>query len=148
MGVVESHQIEVRPASSQREIDQLLALRYDVFCVEQGVPEREERDGRDGEGLHLIAVVGEEVIATCRLLFSGDAVLLSRLVVAKPYRRLGVASELLRAADAIGRGREARRILLHAQTYAQELYAKDGYQPRGRVFVEANIQHIAMEKLL
>ena len=30
-----------------------------VFCVEQGVPEREELDGRDGEGMHLVAVAGD-----------------------------------------------------------------------------------------
>ena len=37
---------------------ELLALRHEVFCVEQGVPEREELDGRDGEGVHLVAVAG------------------------------------------------------------------------------------------
>ena len=42
----------------------------------------------------------------------------------------------------------ARRIVLHAQTYARELYENAGYRPRGRVFWEAGIEHIAMEKLL
>jgi predicted GNAT family N-acyltransferase len=35
--------------------------------------------------------------------------------------------------------------VLHAQTYAQELYERAGYVTRGRVFVEAGIEHIAME---
>ena len=38
--------------------------------------------------------------------------------------------------------------MLHAQTYARELYEQAGYRPRGRVFSEAGIEHIAMEKLL
>ncbi len=33
-----------------------LELRHDVFCVEQGVPEHEELDGRDHDGIHLVAV--------------------------------------------------------------------------------------------
>ena len=37
-----------------------LELRHEVFCVEQGVPEREELDGRDREGIHLVAVVNGE----------------------------------------------------------------------------------------
>ncbi len=38
--------------------------------------------------------------------------------------------------------------MLHAQTYARLLYENAGYNPRGRVFTEADIEHIAMEKRL
>ena len=40
------------------------------------------------------------------------------------------------------------RAVLHAQTYARSLYEGAGYHPRGRVFMESGIEHIAMEKLL
>ena len=43
---------EVRPARDQAEVDGALALRYEVFCVEQGVSLEEELDGRDGDGRH------------------------------------------------------------------------------------------------
>ena len=36
--------------------------------------------------------------------------------------------------------------MLHAQTYARSLYEPAGYEPRGRIFMEAGIEHIAMEK--
>jgi len=39
-------------------------------------------------------------------------------------------------------------LVLHAQTYAQGLYEGVGYRPRGKVFVEAGIEHVAMEKVL
>ena len=38
--------------------------------------------------------------------------------------------------------------MLHAQTYARSLYESAGYEPRGRIFMEAGIEHIAMEKHL
>jgi predicted GNAT family N-acyltransferase len=125
-----------------------LQLRHEVFCLEQGVPEREELDGRDGDGVHLVAVSHGEVLATCRLLFVGPTVQFSRLAVRQTARRHGIASALLALADDETRAGGARRLVLHAQTYARALYDGAGYEPRGRVFMEAGIEHIAMEKVL
>src|ERR1700757_2914458 len=111
---------EIRRARSREELAAALELRHDVFCVEQGVPVRDEVDGRDPEGIHLVAMRDGELIATA----------------------------MLAAADEESRAGGARRIVLHAQTYARELYETAGYRPRGRLFWEAGIEHIAMEKLL
>ena len=91
---------EVRRARPETEMEAVLAIRHEVFCVEQGVPEREELDGRDDESLHLVAVSGDEVLATCRLLFVGNTVQFSRLAV----RRIGPA-----AADRLGIASAGRR---------------------------------------
>lgn len=139
---------EIRRVRTRAELEALLRLRYQVFCVEQGVPVGEERDGRDHIGLHLIAIRDGELLATCRLLFVGGVVQFSRLAVAVTERRRGIATALLRAADEESRARGAERIVLHAQTYARSLYEQAGYVARGRVFVEAEIEHVAMEKLL
>jgi predicted GNAT family N-acyltransferase len=139
---------EVRRARDQRELAEALKLRHDVFCVEQGVPEREELDGRDHEGIHLVAVEDGEVVATCRLLVVGRTVQFSRLAVRPSARRRGIATSMLEAADVETRAGGARRVVLHAQTYARTLYERAGYVPRGRAFREAGIEHIAMEKEL
>jgi predicted GNAT family N-acyltransferase len=131
-------------------MDALLDLRHRVFCVEQGVPKREEVDGRDPDAIHLVALRPEDgrVVGTCRLLFVERTVQLSRLAVEPGVRRQGIATALLRAADREAAAARAKRIVLHAQTYARELYAADGYEERGRTFVEAGIEHVAMEKRL
>jgi predicted GNAT family N-acyltransferase len=129
-------------------MDAALALRYEVFCVEQGVPRHEELDGRDHEALHLVAVQDGDLLGTCRLLFVGPTVQFSRLAVRQDERRRGIAAALLRLADEETRAGGARRLVLHAQTYARPLYDAAGYEPRGRVFMEAGIEHIAMEKHL
>jgi predicted GNAT family N-acyltransferase len=146
----------VRRARTQRELADALRLRYDVFCLEQGVPEREEVDGRDHEGIHLVAVAIDEtqddgsgeVLGTCRLLLVGRTVQFSRLAVRTSARRQGIATALLEAADAETRAAGGRRLVLHAQTYARPLYEQAGYVPRGSAFREAGIEHIAMEKEL
>ena len=142
--------VEIRKAAGAEELAAALALRHRVFCEEQGVPKREELDGRDGEALHLVAVRGEDgrVVGTCRLLFVDRTVQLSRLAIEPAARRAGIASRLLAEADRAARRGRARRIVLHAQTYARALYERAGYEPRGRQFVEAGIEHVAMEKRL
>jgi predicted GNAT family N-acyltransferase len=139
---------EVRRAHGEDEMAAALELRHEVFCVEQGVPEREEVDGRDPEGIHLVAVADGELVGTCRLLMVGSTAQFSRLAVRASARRQGVATALLRAADRETIAHGGRRLVLHAQTYAQELYERAGYRPRGRAFTEAKIEHIAMEKQL
>jgi predicted GNAT family N-acyltransferase len=140
---------EIRRLRTQAELDEALELRHEVFCVEQGVPASEERDGRDRSGaLHLIALIDGSIVATCRLVFVGNTVQFSRLAVRRSARRRGIAAALLRLTDDESRARGATRIVLHAQTYARPLYDQAGYLPRGREFVEAKIEHIAMEKPL
>lgn len=144
----EDPRFEIRRVSTQTELDAALELRYEVFCLEQGVPLGEERDGRDGDGLHLIAVQDGRLVGTCRLVFVGSTVQFSRLAVASSARRQGIATALLRQADVETRARGANRLVLHAQTYARALYEGNGYSARGREFTEAGIEHVAMEKVL
>lgn len=140
--------VEIRRVGSPAEMKAALAVRDRVFCIEQGVPKREEIDGRDGEAVHLVAVEDGVVLGTCRLLFVDRTVQFSRLAVDTAARRRGLATRLLLAADAEALDAGARRLVLHAQTYARDLYLTNGYEPRGKLFVEAGIEHIAMEKRL
>ena len=139
---------EVRRARDDSEMEAALQLRYEVFCVEQGVPRREELDGRDSEGIHLVAIANGELLGTCRLVMVGATAQLSRLAVDRGARRRGIATALLETADAETLAAGGRRVILHAQTYARKLYEGCGYRPRGRKFWEAGIEHIAMEKHL
>ena len=139
---------EVRPARDQTEVDAALALRYEVFCVEQGVSLAEERDGRDDEALHLVVVDDGDVVGTCRLLLVGSEVKLGRMAVAPAHRGRGLAAELLVEADARARELHAQRIVLAAQLTAQALYQRAGYAPYGDVFLDAGIEHVMMGKAL
>src|ERR1700749_3645150 len=100
---------EVRRVHGDAEMAAALTLRHDVFCVEQGVPVYEELDGRDGEGVHLVAVSGGALLATCRLLFVGPTVQFSRLAVRKSARRQGIAPGRLALGDEGSRGGRGRR---------------------------------------
>ena len=139
----------VRRARDAAEREAAIEVRRLVFCVEQGVPLKDELDGRDAEALHLVAVDdGDGVIGTCRLLFRGRTCQLSRMAIVEEARGRGIGHALLDLADAEARRAGTSRIALHAQMHAQSLYARHGYTPRGPRFEEAGIEHVAMEKSL
>jgi predicted GNAT family N-acyltransferase len=138
----------VRTAQTEAELAAALALRERVFCGEQGVSIAADRDGRDGEATHIVAVDDGRVVGTCRLLFRGLVARLGRLAVEPDRRGAGIGAAILSEADRVARSAGAERIELHAQTYALELYVSDGYVERGSRFVEEGIEHVAMEKLL
>ena len=125
-----------------------LELRERVFAGEQGVDRAADRDGRDHEALHLVALDGGNVVGTCRLVFDGSRARLGRLAVTRSRRREGIGAALLAEADRRAREAGARRIELHAQLPARDLYLRDGYADQGRVFVEEGIEHVAMAKHL
>jgi predicted GNAT family N-acyltransferase len=119
-----------------------------VFCGEQGVSPAADRDGRDREATHLVAVDGGRVVGTCRLVFRGGIARLGRLAVVPRRRGEGIAGAILHEADRVARERGSEVISLHAQTYAEDLYLDAGYQQRGPSFTEEGIEHVAMEKRL
>ena len=153
--------VTVRPARDAEEIEAAKRLRLQVFCEEQGVTREEELDGLDDEAAHIVALddsgagPGREaeepaliVVATCRLRFEGATCKLERMAVGERFRKLGVGARLLAGAEAEALERGAERIVLHAQTWAQEFYAAGGYRSEGPLFMDARIEHVRMTKEL
>lgn len=140
--------MEVRPAAGQAEIDAALALRERVFVGEQGVTVAADRDGRDPEALHIVAIDGAGLVGTCRLVFDGDVARLGRMAVERGLRGRGIGASILETAEREARERGSSRVRLHAQVAARSLYERAGYEPRGQTFLEEGIEHLTMERPL
>jgi predicted GNAT family N-acyltransferase len=140
--------VEVRLARGRAEIDAALELRERVFCGEQGVSLAAERDGRDHEALHVVAVEDGHVLGTCRVVFDGELGRFGRMAVEPSARRRGIGQALLAEAERHARRRGAARMRLHAQADVQNLYAAGGYVTCGAPFEEEGIPHVTMEKTL
>jgi predicted GNAT family N-acyltransferase len=140
--------VDVRPARDRREVDQALALREQVFCVEQGVELAADQDGLDDQAIQIVAIEDGHVIGTCRVLVDDEVGRLGRMAVEARSRNLGLGREILAAAERSARDAGARLMRLHAQRYVEDLYAAAGYTPYGEPFVEEGIPHVSMEKPL
>jgi predicted GNAT family N-acyltransferase len=119
-----------------------------VFVEEQDVSLAADRDGRDGQAVHLVAVRDGTVVGTCRLLADGEVVRLGRMVVHPALRGRSLGARLLELADERALDLGARRILLHAQVPSRGVYDRAGYVQQGEPFTEEGIEHVTMEKTL
>ncbi len=136
--------VSYRVASREGEIQAAQHLRVRVFCGEQGIDPEAELDGRDDDATHVVAVRGGDVVATCRLLFSGGECRLGRMAVAPGWRGTGLGRDLLAAAEAEARRRSAHAVVLHAQTRVEGFYRRCGYRSEGEGFLEEGIEHVRM----
>jgi predicted GNAT family N-acyltransferase len=122
-----------------------LAIRREVFCVEQGVPEHEDMDGLDGAARHFLVRRNGRAIGTARVRRLEERVYkVERVAVRLPERRSGVGRALmLRLIDEIARA-DGDRIVLNAQLAVRDFYAGLGFTAEGGIFEEAGIPHIKM----
>lgn len=133
-----------------------LAVRRTVFVEEQDVPEDRELDSHDdaAETDHLVAYDGEAAVGTARLRPYDDpgseAVgKVQRVAVVGDRRGEGWGRLLMRRVEELARERGYDRLALDVQTHARGFYERLGYDVVDeRVFEDAGIPHVAMEKRL
>ena len=127
-----------------------LALRHQVFVEEQGVPKEIEHDEFDLVAEHVVIFNQMNLpVATGRLLpAEGGISRIGRMAVNRVLRGSGLGEMVLQALLDKACSRGDLEVVLHAQTSAQDFYAKCGFKPDGAMFEEAGIEHITMRKRL
>ncbi len=139
--------IEVRIVAGSEDWQAALAVRREVFVVEQSVPVEIEQDDLDATAIHVVAGCDGETVGTARLTRDEEA-RIGRVAVLPSWRRRGIAGLMLAALEAEARKLGAAEVSLHSQSYIQSLYDKLGYRVTGPSFVEAGIDHVPMSKRL
>lgn len=138
--------ITVQTTTDQEAVAKALALRHQVFVIEQRVPIEEELDQHDAHATHFVASENERLLGTCRVRCQQKIARLERLAVKKTARGRGVATQLLLAVEGWAANEKMDQITLHAQTDAIVLYEKLAYRAVGERFFEAGIEHQKMWK--
>lgn len=136
------------------ELYELLALRAEVFVVEQTCPfqDLDGLDRRDGV-LHLLGYEGDHLAAYARIMAPGigdeQGCAIGRVVTSPRSRGDGLGHQLLTEAL---RGCEARwpahSIWLGAQAHLQGFYGRHGFVAEGEGYIEDDIPHMGMRKSL
>ena len=128
-----------------RDRDRMIAVRFEVFVVEQDVDEEIEIDGLDPDQAQFIAELSDsgEAIGTARLATSGKV---GRVAVLKPWRGRGVGLAIMQAVVAEAEARGMNDLYLHGQTWTVPFYEKLGFTVDETVdeFMEADIPHRRM----
>ena len=128
-----------------------VAIRNTVFVKGQGVPHSIEIDANEAYCIHFVLYDDKDkAAATVRLLPNKDLtqLTLQRMAVLEAYQGQGLGSILLKEAEDFAQEQGFQTISLHAQLRALKFYLNNGYQEVGKIFEEAGIQHITVEKSL
>jgi predicted GNAT family N-acyltransferase len=141
-------ELDIHWASGRGDLDGAIAVREQVFCVEQGVPVEEEIDGRDEQAMHLVAVEDGRVVATLRLLLEGQNAKIGRVAVRREQRRRGIARRMLDLAVEAARAHGCERASLASQLYATGLYEQAGFAVDSAPFEDAGLPHVWMRRAL
>ncbi|MFY2765089.1 GNAT family N-acetyltransferase [Arenimonas sp. MALMAid1274] len=136
----------VEPADYRADFQQLRQVRETVFVLEQKVPIEEEWDDLDPQCRHVIARDRHnQPIGTGRLTPERK---IGRMAVLPEWRGKGVGDALLLALMQQARELGWTELRLNAQVSAERFYARHGFAPYGERFMEAGIEHQAMQRTL
>jgi predicted GNAT family N-acyltransferase len=134
--------------SSSALMPAAFALRHEVFVVEQAIASELERDEFDAGAMHLVALRGDEVIGTLRIVRNGSTARIGRMAVRATARKCGIGTRLMNTAEAVAEQVGVKAIVLHAQLTAAGFYGRFGYREEGGIFEEAGILHVEMRKTI
>ena len=138
-------EFKIKTATWPDDQSTLKAIRFEVFVEEQKVPAEEEIDAHDPVSIHAIAWADGKAAGCGRLLPDGH---IGRMAVRKPYRGLGVGAFVLQHLIERARQRGDRELVLSAQTHAVGFYEKFGFVAEGGEYLDCNIPHRDMRKIL
>ncbi len=134
--------IKINKISNQETLEQVFAIRREVFVDEQNCPPELEWEYED-ESTHFLATVDEEPAGAARWRKTTNGYKLERFAVLKKFRGFGVGQALVKAVVAdLPEGAEP--VYLHAQKQAVTLYEKFLFEKMGEEFEEAGIRHYKM----
>ena len=126
-------------------IEDICAIRYEVFVDEQNVPEGLEIDGLDGEAKHVLAFVDGVPIGTGRILDDGH---IGRVAVLKDYRGFGIGKLIMKELIKWAQDITLKKVWLSSQWHAHSFYLDLGFVCVGDIYKEAGIDHIKMYRKL
>ncbi|GAA6012567.1 hypothetical protein JCM11491_005436 [Sporobolomyces phaffii] len=157
----------VRLCTTAEERQRCMAIRHQVFCVEQGYDPAIEVDEKDPQSDHFLLTEtssdgSTRDVGTLRCFAAlPDLLKLGRFAVHSDYRGTGAGRFLERSfvrhlatraraphADEITRGRTTVEVVAYSQSIATGFYLKLGWETRGDEFLEEGQPHIKIVKTI
>ena len=140
--------MKFKKAETQFEYFSLMQIRASVFMCEQNVNPLIEIDNEDKTCNHFIVYDNDKIIGTCRILKHGSDWHIGRVAVLKKYRKNRCGSFMLEEIEKLAKINGVKKLELGAQVSAMSFYKNNGYCAYGDIYIDADIEHMMMEKRL
>ncbi len=130
--------------SDKALFEKAINIRTTVFVKELYIDPELENDEFDETSHHYLVIENDQPVATSRWRETEHGIKLERFAVPADHRGKGVGTLLLKEvlSDVMPL---QKRIYLHSQHTAVNLYVRNGFDIIGEPFEEAGIKHFYME---
>jgi ElaA protein len=137
---------------SLSELYEILALRTEVFVVEQNCPFQEQDGEKDFKSLHLFGkTTDNQIVAYSRLVPAGLAFAeasIGRVINSPKYRGKGIGRDLMKKSIEELYAHFGKIIIrIGAQYYLKAFYESFGFEIDGEIYLDDGIEHIEMVKM-
>jgi len=134
------------------ELYKILQLRNEVFVVEQNCA-YQDCDNKDLLSHHLAAWKNEHIVAYSRILPPGiaypDAASIGRVVTSSSERGQDLGRQLMsKSLENLYLLFGQVAVIIGAQLYLKKFYQSFSFVQEGEIYLEDNIPHITMKKLI
>ena len=134
---------------SLEQLYQIMALRNQVFVVEQNCP-YQDLDNKDQVALHVCGFYNEKLVAYARLFDAGiyfKDPAIGRVIVSMEARKFKIGHDLMRnSIAAVAKYYSNDSITISAQVYLTKFYQQHGFLQVGDEYLEDGIPHIEMQR--
>jgi len=134
--------IKVKIINTKKEHEMCLAIRRQVFILEQNISKQIETDDHLVNATHILAFSKEKAVGTARYRRTDSGIKLERFAVLKQFRNLGIGKALV--LFILEKLKNEKFIYLIAQESVIGFYDNLGFDPIGEFFYEAKIPHQKM----
>lgn len=130
-----------------QELYDLLALRTEVFVVEQNCP-YQDLDGYDEQAIHVMFYEKDLLIGYCRVFgphIKYETSSIGRVIVKSTHRKQAIGHELIQyALEVIENEFHTSTVTISAQEHLQSFYMQHGFEKNSDTYLEDSIPHIQM----
>lgn len=139
----------VNIATTDDEREDAFSVRRKVFVDEQKVPLNLELDELDETADHFVVYTESIPIGAGRIRESNIGIgKVERVCVLPEYRGKHIGVLVMQALEEHATNKGFNKVILNAQSYAVPFYEKIGYVITSPEFMDADIPHRAMEKII
>ncbi|KIL47439.1 GNAT family N-acetyltransferase [Jeotgalibacillus campisalis] len=138
--------LQIVHVSTDKEKEDALFVRKQVFVDEQQVPIEDEIDHYDPESDHFVLYEQNSPVGAGRFRLVEESGKIERICVLSSHRGTGAGAAIMQGIEAFAENKGIQTLRLNAQSHALSFYEKLGYHITSDEFLDAGIPHKSMVK--
>lgn len=130
------------------QYQEAVKLREEILRKPLGLTFLPEELEAEKTHIHIVGLLGDEVIATAVLVLEDKDYKMQRVSVKKSFQANGIGSKMMQFCESYAKSQGIHSIYCYARASAVNFYLKNNYLPEGDYCHENTIPYLKMRHLL